>query len=258
MEDRPTIIRTIDVGGDNPVLSTRGRREQNPFLGTRSLRLCFEQPDLFHAQLRAILRASLWGHLKIMFPMVATLHDLQAALGFLREAEQTLRQEDVPFREGIEVGIMLEVPSAALTLDLLIPEVDFLSIGTNDLFQYTLAIDRTNEKLANRYGNLDPAILRLIKMIAEVAQANGKPIAVCGEMAGELLAIPLLIGLGVDELSMSVSALLPAKRLIRQIAALEARELADFALGCESSAEILERAQILARSVAPSLFETTL
>jgi phosphoenolpyruvate-protein phosphotransferase (PTS system enzyme I) len=238
--DRPAVIRTFDIGGDNPLLSIPQRREENPFLGTRSLRLCLEHPDIFRTQLRAILRAAIWGNLKIILPMVATIEDLQEGLELLREAEQDLREEGLPFKEGIEVGVMLEVPSAALTLDLLMPEVDFFSIGTNDLFQYALAIDRTNERLASRYGPLDPAILRLVKGVVEAAGSAGKPLSVCGELAGEILALPLLVGLGVEELSMSVSALLPAKRVIRQIAASEARELAEVCLR-ERTARGIER-----------------
>jgi len=248
MGDRPAVIRTFDVGGDNPLFSIPQRREENPFLGTRSLRLCLEHPDIFRTQLRAILRGAIWGNLKIILPLVATVEDLQEALGLLRDAEQELRLKGLPFKEDIEVGVMLEVPSAALTLDLLMPEVDFFSIGTNDLFQYALAIDRTNERLASRYGALDPAILRLVKGVVESARSAGKPLSVCGEMAGEMLALPLLVGLGVEELSMSVSALLPAKRLIRQISVAEADELARLCLhertarGIERlSAEFLEK-----------------
>jgi phosphoenolpyruvate-protein phosphotransferase (PTS system enzyme I) len=230
MGERPTVIRTIDAGGDNPLFSIPQRREENPFLGTRSLRLCFEHPDILRTQLRAILRAARWGNLKVILPMVATVGDLQEALGLLREAEQELTQEGLPFKEGIEVGVMLEVPSAALTVDLLIPEVDFFSIGTNDLFQYALAIDRTNETLASRYGALDPAIFRLIKGVIEATRSAGKPLSVCGEMAGETLALPLLVGLGVEELSMSVSALLPARRVIRQMSVAKARELVEVCL----------------------------
>ena len=240
MGDRPTVIRTLDVGGDNPIFSISERGEANPFLGTRSLRLCLEHPELFRTQLRAILRAGLWGRLKIMFPMVATVQDLQEALELLRETERGLQRDGVPHREEIEVGIMLEVPSAALTLDLLAPQVDFFSIGTNDLFQYTLAIDRTNERLASRYGSLDPAILRLVKGMVEAAKAAGKPLSVCGEMAGEALALPLLVGLGVEELSMSVSALLPAKRIIRQISTAEAYDLTQVCLR-ERTAKGIER-----------------
>jgi len=248
MGDRPAVIRTFDVGGDNPLFSIPQRREENPFLGTRSLRLCLEHPDIFRTQLRAILRGAIWGNLKIILPLVATVEDLQEALGLLRDAEQELRLKGLPFKEDIEVGVMLEVPSAALTLDLLMPEVDFFSIGTNDLFQYALAIDRTNERLASRYGALDPAILRLVKGVVESARSAGKPLSVCGEMAGEMLALPLLVGLGVEELSMSVSALLPAKRLIRQMSVAEADELARLCLhertarGIERlSAEFLEK-----------------
>ena len=240
MGDRPTVIRTLDVGGDNPIFSISERGEENPFLGTRSLRLCLEHPELFRTQLRAILRAGLWGRLKIMFPMVTTVQDLQEALELLRETERGLQRDGVPHREEIEVGIMLEVPSAALTLDLLAPQVDFFSIGTNDLFQYTLAIDRTNERLASRYGSLDPAILRLVKGMVEAAKAAGKPLSVCGEMAGEALALPLLVGLGVEELSMSVSALLPAKRIIRQISTAEAYDLTQVCLR-ERTAKGIER-----------------
>jgi phosphotransferase system enzyme I (PtsI) len=240
MGDRPTVIRTFDVGGDNPIFSISERGEANPFLGTRSLRLCLEHPELFRTQLRAILRAGLWGRLKIMFPMVTTVQDLQEALELLRETERGLQRDGVPHREEIEVGVMLEVPSAALTLDLLAPQVDFFSIGTNDLFQYTLAIDRTNERLASRYGSLDPAILRLVKGMVEAAKAAGKPLSVCGEMAGEALALPLLVGLGVEELSMSVSALLPAKRIIRQISTAEAYDLTQVCLR-ERTAKGIER-----------------
>jgi phosphotransferase system enzyme I (PtsI) len=205
--------------------------------------------------LRAILRASVEGNVKLMYTMISCLDELIQANALLDECKAELRREGVVFHEKMEVGAMIEIPSAALTADALAKRVNFFSIGTNDLIQYTLAVDRLNEKIAHLYEPTNPSVLRLIKMTADAAHAAGIWVGVCGEMAGDPLMIPLLLGLGVDELSVSHAAVTQVKYLLRRIKMSEAKEIATLALASESSQEIMENSQRLVRSVAPSLFE---
>ncbi len=226
MEQRPLIIRTLDIGGDKQLPYLDIGEEQNPFLGWRAIRLSLEQTDLFKAQLRAILRAGHGHNVKVMFPMIADVDEVRRAKAFLAEARAELEATNVPFASDVEVGIMVEVPAAAIVADLLVQEVDFFSIGTNDLIQYTMACDRTNEKVAYLYQPLHPAILRLIKRVIVAAHEAGKWVGICGEMAGEPSAIPILLGLGLDEFSMNAAAIPEAKAIIRSLSLAEAKGIA--------------------------------
>jgi phosphocarrier protein FPr len=222
------IVRTLDIGGDKPVPYLAQPAEANPFLGVRGLRLCLERPELLRCQLRAILRAAGAGRLRIMLPMVADVGELRAARAVLAELSGP----------ALEVGIMIEVPSAAILADALAPEVDFFSIGSNDLTQYTLAMDRTHPALAARADGLHPAVLRLIAMTVAAAHAHGKWVGVCGELAADPAAVPILVGLGVDELSVNVPAVPAVKAQIRALSFAQARELAVRVLGLATAGEV--------------------
>jgi phosphotransferase system enzyme I (PtsI) len=255
LKPQPVIIRTLDLGGDKFSSHLQIAKEMNPFLGWRAIRFCLAQPDVFRAQLRAILRASAEGNVKMMYPMISGLDELNQANAHVEKCKSELRAENIPFDENLEIGAMIEIPSAALVADALAKKVKFFSIGSNDLIQYTLAADRTNEKVAHLYEPTHPAIIRLIKMTVDAAHANGAWAGVCGEIAGDPVLAPLLVGLGVDELSAAPSAIDTVKYIIRRIKNDEARKLAEFALQCESPSEIYARCQELARQTAPSLFE---
>ena len=252
----PVVIRTLDLGGDNLMAHTPTPQEMNPFLGWRAMRYCLQQPDLFRDQLRAILRASAEGNVRMMYPMISGLEELREANGLVEKYKAELRQEQLPFDENLEIGAMIETPSAAIIADSLAKRLKFFSIGTNDLIQYSLAVDRLNEKIAHLYEPTHPAIVRLIKMTVNAGHAHQIPVSVCGEMASDPILAPLLLGLGVDELSVAPALLPPVKFLIRRLKMTEATALAEFALQSESASEILARCQELARSVAPSLFES--
>jgi phosphotransferase system enzyme I (PtsI) len=255
LKPQPVIIRTLDLGGDKFSSHLQIAKEMNPFLGWRAIRFCLAQPDVFRAQLRAILRTSAEGNVKMMYPMISGLDELNQANAHVEKCKAELRAENIPFDENLEIGAMIEIPSAALVADALAKKVKFFSIGSNDLIQYTLAADRTNEKVAHLYEPTHPAIIRLIKMTVDAAHANGNWAGVCGEIAGDPVLAPLLVGLGVDELSTAPSAIDTVKYIIRRIKNEEARKLAEFALQCESPSEIYARCQELARQTAPSLFE---
>jgi phosphotransferase system enzyme I (PtsI) len=255
LNPQPIIIRTLDLGGDKLLSSLQVPAEMNPFLGWRAIRFCLQERHVFRAQLRAILRASAAGNVRLMYPMISGLPELLRANELLDQCKADLRAEHQPFNEALEVGVMIEVPSAALIVDSLARRVKFLSLGTNDLIQYTLAVDRLNERVANLYEPTHPAILRLIKATADAAHTHGIWAGVCGEMAGDPAMVPLLLGLGITELSTAASLVPQIKFLIRRLKLEEARALAEFALNCESAAEILARSQALAQQVAPSLFE---
>ncbi|MBT7733641.1 MAG: phosphoenolpyruvate--protein phosphotransferase [Verrucomicrobia bacterium] len=251
----PVIIRTLDLGGDKLLSHVNVAEEMNPFLGWRAIRLCLQEKDLFRTQLRAILRASVFGNLKIMYPMISGVEELDAANVLLDECREQLRDEGVAFAEDVEIGVMIETPSAAMIADSLARRVKFFSIGTNDLIQYALAVDRLNEKIAHLYEPTHPGILRLIKATVDAGQAHGIWTGICGEMAGDLAAVPLLLGLGVSELSVTPSMVPRVKMLICSIEMSEARKLAEFALDSDSPKEILARAEALAKAAVPSFFE---
>jgi len=238
MEQRPLIVRTLDTGADKPLPYLGLAPEKNPFLGWRGLRISLAQPEVFKTQLRAILRAGVERHIKIMFPMVASLEEVRAAKQCLREAQEELQSRGVTLAERMEVGIMVEVPAAALAADCLALEVDFFSLGTNDLTQYTLAVDRGNPRVAALCDFLHPAVLRLIQMVIDAGHRAGKWVGMCGEMAGDREAIPLLVGLGLDEFSMNAPAIPAAKELIRRLDARAASELAARALHTATAGEV--------------------
>jgi phosphocarrier protein FPr len=226
MGQRPVIIRTLDVGGDKPLPYVDLGQEENPFLGWRGIRFCLDQPTIFRPQLRAALRASARGNVKLMFPMVGSIHEVRAAKLLLEEEKEHLRRAGQPFDEAMEVGMMIEVPAAVATADLLASEVDFFSIGTNDLTQYTMAADRGNAHVADLVQALQPAVLRLIKQTVDAAHRAGIWVGICGELAGNAAATPLLVGLGMDELSMSAPSIPAVKAAIRQLDFAEAKTLA--------------------------------
>lgn len=227
----PLTIRTLDIGGDKfvPHLANY-TQEPNPFLGLRAIRLCLEHPDIFKTQLRAILRASRLGNLRVIFPMITTIDEFRMSKGIFEEVKEELRTKEIEFDEGIKVGIMIETPSAALTSDILAKEADFFSIGTNDLIQYTLAVDRANESIAHLYEPSHPAILRLVKRTIEAAHSEGKLVEMCGEMAANPLFIPILLGLGLDGFSMSGVVIPEIKEIIRSLTLDEAKVIAEDAL----------------------------
>lgn len=240
MKDRPVIIRTLDIGGDKAIPFLQDEKEENPLLGWRSIRFCLSERDIFKRQLRALLRAGVHGSLKIMFPMISGVVELDEALALLEEAKSELEKEGIPYRKKIPVGIMIEVPSAALISDILAKKVDFFSIGTNDLIQYTIAVDRGNERVSYLYQAFQPAVLRLIKMTIDNASANNIPVSMCGEMAGDLLAIVPLLGLGLDSLSMSCSRIPEVKQMIRSISIQEAQKLAKVVMDMENYKQVEE------------------
>ncbi|MBK6324879.1 MAG: phosphoenolpyruvate--protein phosphotransferase [Chloroflexi bacterium] len=234
LNGQPVIVRTLDIGGDKPLPYISVPPEANPFLGERGIRLCLNRPELLRQQLRAILRAAAFGPLRIMFPMVADLSEWQAARAMVAEIRAELGAPDV------EVGIMIEVPSAALMADVFAKEVDFFSIGTNDLTQYTLAMDRMHPSLAGKSDGLHPAVLRLIARTVEAAHANGKWVGVCGELGADPQAVPILVGLGVDELSVSVPSIPSVKAQIRELTLAAAQAIAQEALACGTAVEVRE------------------
>jgi phosphotransferase system enzyme I (PtsI) len=256
LKPHPVVIRTLDLGGDKFSSHLQIAKEVNPFLGWRAIRFCLAQPELFRSQLRAILRASVTGNVKMMYPMISGLDELQQANALVEKCREELRAEKIPFNEKMEIGAMIEIPSAALVADTLAQHANFFSIGSNDLIQYTLAADRTNEKVSHLYEPTHPAIIRLIKSTVEAAHKRGIWTGVCGEIAGDPVLAPLLIGLGVDKLSAAPSLVAPVKYIIRRLKLSEAQSLAEFAFQCQSPSEILARCRKLARETAPSLFES--
>ncbi len=255
LKPSPVIIRTLDLGGDKFLSHLQVPSEMNPFLGWRAIRFCLQEKEIFRAQLRAILRASAEGNIKMMYPMISCVAEVEQANALVEEYKCELRREGLAFDENLEIGAMIEIPSAAIAADTLAKKVKFFSIGTNDLIQYSLAIDRLNERIAHLYEPTHPAVLRLIKMTVDAAHKHGLWCGVCGEMAGDPELIPLLLGLGVDELSAAPGIVPQVKFLIRRLKLEEAKRLAESSLQSESGVEILNRSQTLAREIAPSLFE---
>lgn len=238
MSGKPVVVRTLDIGGDKELPYLDLPKEMNPFLGFRAIRLCLEMQDLFRTQLRALLRASVHGNLKIMFPMIATLAEFRQAKLILMEEKEELLAKGVSVSANIEVGMMVEIPSTAVMADLFAKEVDFFSIGTNDLIQYTMAADRMNERVSYLYQPYNPAILRLVKMVIDAAHKEGKWAGMCGEMAGDNVAIPILLGLGLDEFSMSASSILPARSQISRLSKAELNQIAEQALSMGTAEEV--------------------
>jgi phosphotransferase system enzyme I (PtsI) len=242
MSPYPTIVRTIDLGGDKLTRMGLLNMEQgkNPFLGLRAIRLCLKYPDIFVNQLRGILKASAYGKIRLMYPMISTLEELQAANKILEKVKQDLRKEHIKFDEKIEVGSMIEVPSAAMIIDAIAKEVDFVSIGTNDLIQYTLAVDRINENVASLYDPLHPTILRFIKRIIDESHKAGIDVGMCGEMAGDPYYTPILLGLGLDEFSVASVQIPKIKRVIRNISFENVQRIAGEILKCDDRNSILK------------------
>ncbi|GGJ80240.1 phosphotransferase system enzyme I (PtsI) [Anoxybacillus voinovskiensis] len=238
MEGKPVVVRTLDIGGDKELPYLELPKEMNPFLGFRAIRLCLEMQEMFRTQLRALLRASVYGNLKIMFPMIATVDEFRQAKAVLLEEKEKLVQAGVPVAE-FEVGMMVEIPAAAVLADQFAKEVDFFSIGTNDLIQYTMAADRMNERVSYLYQPYNPAILRLIANVIDAAHKEGKWAGMCGEMAGEELAIPILLGLGLDEFSMSATSVLRARSQLKKLSKEETASLKETILSMNTAEEVV-------------------
>jgi len=238
MGDKPVVVRTLDIGGDKELPYLHLPKELNPFLGFRAIRLCLEEQEIFRTQLRALLRASTYGNLKIMFPMIATLEEFRKAKAILLEEKEALQKSGEKISESIELGIMVEIPSTAVLADQFATEVDFFSIGTNDLIQYTMAADRMNERVSYLYQPYHPSILRLINMVIQAAHAEGKWVGMCGEMAGDEIAIPILLGLGLDEFSMSASSILPARSQLLGLSKEKAAQLAQEVLHLKTADDV--------------------
>lgn len=240
MDGKRVVVRTLDIGGDKELSYLNLPEEMNPFLGYRAIRLCLAQQDTFRPQLRALLRASVYGKLNIMFPMVATINEFREAKAILLEEKENLKNEGHDISDDIELGIMVEIPATAALADVFAKEVDFFSIGTNDLIQYTLAADRMSERVSYLYQPYNPSILRLVKQVIEASHKEGKWTGMCGEMAGDETAIPLLLGLGLDEFSMSATSILKARRQINGLSKNEMTELANRAVDCATQEEVIE------------------
>lgn len=227
LKGKPVVIRTLDIGGDKELPYLKLPDEMNPFLGYRAIRLCLDKTDIFKVQLRALLRASTFGNIKIMFPMISSIEELRQAKKILEETKMELRNEGISFNQDIEVGIMVEIPSVAIMSDVFAKEVDFFSIGTNDLIQYTVAVDRGNRQIAHLYNQYNPSILRLIKTVIENGHKEGIWVGMCGEVAGDPKLIPVLLGMGLDEFSMSANSILRARWIIRNTSRDEMKKIVD-------------------------------
>ncbi len=245
--NKPVIIRTLDIGGDKELPYLELPEEMNPFLGYRAIRLCLDRKDIFKTQLRALLRASAYGNIKIMFPMISSIEELREAKAILEEAKEELYKDDISYNSQIEVGIMVEIPAVAVLSDIFAKEVDFFSIGTNDLIQYTTAVDRGNRKIAHLYNQFHPALLRLIKTVIENGHKEGIWVGMCGEVAGDPKLIPVLLGMGLDEFSMSPISILRARWIINNLSKKEMEEVVNKVINLPTASEVedlLEKIQI--------------
>lgn len=238
LENKRLVIRTLDIGGDKDLKYMKLPKEENPFLGYRAIRIYLDNVDLFKVQLRAILRASSYGNVAIMLPMISSIEELRKSKEIIEEVKQELKEKNIKFNENIEVGIMIEIPSSAVMADEFAKECDFFSIGTNDLIQYTIAVERGNEKLANLYSHFNPAVIRLIKSAIDGAHKNGILCGMCGEAAGDVKFIPLLVGLGLDEFSMNANKILKARKLITDLDFEECKQLAKKVLQLNSAEDV--------------------
>ncbi|MEW6027457.1 MAG: phosphoenolpyruvate--protein phosphotransferase [Planctomycetota bacterium] len=254
LKGRKLTIRTLDIGGDK-LAATDGEApiEKNPFLGCRAIRLSLQNTGVFELQLRGILRASHYGNVNVMFPMIATIDEIRQAKNILERVKNGLRKKRVPFNEDVKIGIMIEIPSSAIMADALIKEVDFCSIGTNDLIQYTMAVDRTNEKVAYLYQPSHPSVLRLIKYVIDQGKKHNKPVSMCGEMAGDWIYTPLLLGMGLKEFSVSPIVIPEIKKIIRSITLDEARKISENVFTMESAVEIDKYLRDCVKNIAPQL-----
>lgn len=249
----PVIIRTLDIGGDKLLRGIGPQQEDNPFLGWRAIRFCLEETGVFKTQLRAILRASAHGPASVMYPMISGVEELRAANGLLEECKAELRAEGRPFREDIEAGAMIEIPSAALCADILAREARFFSVGTNDLIQYTIAVDRLNERVARLYAPTHPGVLRLLRQVVQAAQGAGIWAGVCGEAAGDVTLTPLLVGLGFDELSAGPGSVPRVKRAVQSLDYEACRRLVEEVFELDTAQAVLERSVEMAKSAYPEL-----
>ena len=240
MKGKKVVVRTLDIGGDKKLDYFSFPEEMNPFLGYRAIRFCLDRTDVFRTQLRALIRASVYGRLCVMFPMIATIQEFLDAKAIFEEEKAKLVSEGVAVADKIEVGMMVEIPASAVLADQFAKHADFFSIGTNDLIQYSMAADRMSEKVSYLYQPLNPSILRLVKMTIEGAHKNGKWVGMCGEMAGDAMAAPLLLGLGLDEFSMSATSILRARKIINGLSYEEMKELSAKAVECETEAQVSE------------------
>ncbi len=240
MDGRKVVVRTLDIGGDKKLSYYQFPEEMNPFLGYRAIRLCLDQPDIFKTQLRALCRASVYGKLCIMFPMIATINEFKQAKGYFEECKAELLAEGTPVADNIEVGMMVEIPASAVLADEFSKYADFFSIGTNDLIQYTMAADRMSQKVSYLYQPYNPAILRLVNMTIQGAHKNGKWVGMCGAMAGEPYAVPILLGLGLNEFSMSATQILKARQIVNGLSYEEMQTLAKNCLGMQTAEEVLD------------------
>lgn len=240
MEGKPVVIRTLDIGGDKKLSYFEMEKEMNPFLGYRAIRLCLDKTEIFKTQLRALYRASVHGKLRIMFPMISSLEELLKAKEICNEVKKELSNEGIEYSKDVEIGMMIEVPSAAVISDILAKHVDFFSIGTNDLIQYTCAVDRMNQKISYLYNQFNPAVLRLINLVIKNAHAEGKWVGMCGESAGDQKMIPILLGFGLDEFSMSPISILRARKLVTSVSEADMKALANEVLSLSTAEEIEE------------------
>ncbi|WP_148549718.1 phosphoenolpyruvate--protein phosphotransferase [Paraclostridium bifermentans] len=238
MNGKPIVIRTLDIGGDKELKYFKMDEEMNPFLGYRAIRLCLDRTDIFKTQLRALYRASVHGKLRIMFPMISSLEELLKAKAIIKEVLAEMDAEGIEYSKDVEVGMMIEIPSAAVISDILAKHVDFFSIGTNDLIQYTCAVDRMNQKISYLYNQFNPAVLRLIKMVIDNAHKEGKWVGMCGEAAGDQRMIPILLGMGLDEFSMSPISILPARKFITSVKYEDMKKFANEVLTMGTAEEI--------------------
>lgn len=240
MKGKKVVVRTLDIGGDKKLSYYTFPEEMNPFLGYRAIRLCLKEQDIFKTQLRALCRASVYGKLCIMFPMIATIDEFRQAKAIFEQCKEDLIAEGVAVSDDIQVGMMVEIPAAAVLADEFSKYADFFSIGTNDLIQYSMAADRMSENVAYLYQPYNPSILRLINMTIKGAHKNGKWVGMCGAMAGEPYAVPILLGLGLDEFSMSATQILKARKVVTSLSYEEMQKLAEHCLNLDSAAEVLD------------------
>ena len=241
LENKTVVIRTLDIGGDKDLKYMKLPKEENPFLGYRAIRVCLDNIDLFKVQLRAILRASAYGEISIMLPMISSIEELRKSKEIIEKVKKDLKAKRIKYNENIKIGIMIEIPSSAIMAEEFAKECDFFSIGTNDLIQYTIAVERGNEKVANLYTHFNPAVIRLIKSAIDGAHKNGILCGMCGEAAGDIKFIPLLIGLGLDEFSMNANKILKARKLITSLDYSKCQILAEEILKLVSTQEVKEK-----------------
>lgn len=238
LKDKPVVIRTLDIGGDKELPYLKLPEEMNPFLGYRAIRISLDRKDIFKTQLRALLRASVYGNIKIMFPMISSLEELREAKSIMEEVKEELYKNDIPYNQDIEIGIMVEIPAVAIMSDLFAKEVDFFSIGTNDLIQYTTAVDRGNTKISHLYNQYHPALLRLIKTVIENGHKEGIWVGMCGEVAGDPKLIPILLGMGLDEFSMSPNFILKARWIINKLSKKEMEIIVDKIIDLPTASDV--------------------